>query len=161
MTGSGGIATIIGNYLFCGTILFAVDKLAGPNAGCPMTNAEPSPTAAESPPKKHGCFFYGCITSPILLLLLAVGIFFGTRYRPPSRQPDCRPIYRHQTHAAARGGTAAGRNEGLENRVAAFSRALDAHTNAEPLILTGPQVNALIATQPELAAYKGKLCCQV
>jgi len=42
------------------------------------------------------------------------------------------------------------------DRVNAFSDAMDTHSNAAPLILTGPQVNALLESRPELALYKGQ-----
>ena len=121
-----------------------------------MTNADPSSPLPPPPPaKKHGCFFYGCIASLILLLVLAVGIFFGTRYvfsrlnqlvaQYTDTSPTPLPVVELPPEEM----------KALTNRIAAFSDALDAHTNAAPLILTGPQVNALLATRPELAAFKG------
>jgi len=123
-----------------------------------MTNAEPSSPLPPVPaPKKRGCFFYGCITSLILLLVLAAGLFFGARLlfsrlnqlvlQYTDTSPTPLPVVELPPEEM----------KALSDRVTAFSQALDAHTNAAPLILTGPQVNALLATQPELAAYKGKL----
>jgi len=45
---------------------FAVDKLPCPNTGCRMTNSDPSSPLPPPTPKKHGCFFYGCITGLVL-----------------------------------------------------------------------------------------------
>jgi len=42
----------------------------------------------------------------------------------------------------------------LQERVDAFSRAAEAHTNAPPLVLTGPEINALLANSTnELKNY--------
>ena len=122
-----------------------------------MTNSDPSSPLPPPPPKKRGCFFYGCITSLILLLVLAVGIIFGARYllnranQFVAQYTDTSPTPLPAVELAPE------EMKDLTNRVAAFSQAMDAHTNSAPLILSGPQVNALLATQPELAAYKGKL----
>jgi hypothetical protein len=123
-----------------------------------MTNAEPSSPPPPPPaPKKRGCFFYGCITSLILLLVLAVGIVLGTRFlfsrlnQLVAQYTDTSPKPLPAVELPAE------EMKALTERVTAFSQALDAHTNAAPLILTGPQVNALLATRPELAAFKGTI----
>ncbi len=122
--------------------------------------ANPDPIAMPPPPaplpKKHGCFFYGCITSLILLFVLAVGLFFGVRYALNAangwivQYADTSPMPLPTVQLPPEEMTA------LLERINAFSDALDAHTNAAPLVLTGQQVNALLATRPELAAFKGK-----
>ena len=122
-----------------------------------MANPEPSSPPPPAPlPKKHGCFFYGCITSLILLLVLALGLFFGARYalsrlnRLVAQYSDTSPMPLPTVELPSE------EMKALLDRITAFSDALDAHSNAAPLILTGPQVNALLATRPELAAFKGK-----
>jgi|ERR1017187_421522 hypothetical protein len=122
--------------------------------------ADPEPISMPPPPallpKKHGCFFYGCITSLILLLVLAVGLFFGARYalsrlnRLVAQYAETSPMSLPKVELPPDEMTA------LLDRITVFSAALDAHTNAAPLILTGTQVNALLATRPELAAFKGR-----
>jgi len=114
-----------------------------------MTNSDPSsPLPPAPPPKKHGCFFYGCITSLILLLVLAVGIVLGTRFllsrlnQLVAQYTDTSPTPLPAVELPPE------EMKALSDRVAAFSQALDAHSNAAPLILTGPQVNALLATRP-------------
>jgi|ERR1039458_8006966 hypothetical protein len=124
-----------------------------------MTNAEPGspplPPSAPSP-KKHGCFFYGCITSLILLLVLAVGLVLGTHYalkyvnRMVVEYTDTNPAPLPSADLSVDG------MKGLLERINAFSQTLDEHSNAAPLVLTGPEVNALLANRPELAPWKGK-----
>jgi len=121
-----------------------------------MPDPEPSSPPPAPLPKKHGCFFYGCIISLILLLVLAVGLFFGVRYvlntanRWIVQYADTSPMPLPTVELPS------DEMKALLDRISAFSDALDAHSNAAPLILTGPQVNALLATRPELAAFKGK-----
>jgi len=121
-----------------------------------MPDPEPSSPPPAPLPKKHGCFFYGCIISLILLLVLAVGLFFGARYalsrlnRLVAQYSDTSPMPLPTVELPS------DEMKALLDRISAFSDALDAHTNPAPLILTGPQVNALLATRPELAAFKGK-----
>jgi hypothetical protein len=118
-----------------------------------MTNPESAPPPPPPARKKRGCFFYGCVTSLILLLVLAVGFFFGARYllhQFVEQYADTSPAALPAVELPPE------EMKAVTERVTAFSDALDAHTNPAPLILTGPQVNALLATQPELAPYKGK-----
>ena len=121
-----------------------------------MTNPEPGSPPPPPLPKKHGCFFYGCVTSLILLFVLALGLFFGARYGLKwlngmvAQYTDTSPMTLPVVELPPEEMNA------LLARVTAFSDALDNHTDAAPLILTGPQANALLATQPVLAAYKGK-----
>jgi hypothetical protein len=44
--------------------------------------SQPVPPLPQQPArsKRHGCFFYGCITALVLVVLLAVGGYFGGRY---------------------------------------------------------------------------------
>ena len=121
-----------------------------------MANPESSTLPPPPLPKKRGCFFYGCICSLILLLVLAVGLFFGVRFaliranqfvaQYSDTSPKPLPVVELPPEEM----------KALLERINAFSQALDAHTNAAPLILTGPQANALLATRPELAPYTGK-----
>jgi hypothetical protein len=119
-----------------------------------MTN--PDPSSPPPPlPKKHGCFFYGCITSLILLLILALGGFLAARYglkkasQVVAQYSDTNAVPLPTVQLPPE------ETKALLERVNAFSQALDAHTNAAPLVLTGPQVNAWLATRPEMAPFKG------
>jgi HAMP domain-containing protein len=118
----------------------------------PLLPPEPPPP----PPKKHGCFFYGCITALVLLLVVALSLFFGIRYGlnrlndMVAQYSDTKPMALPVVELPA------DEMKALKERVDAFSDALNAHTNTAPLTLTGPQINALLASEAELAPYKGK-----
>ena len=121
-----------------------------------MPDADPVPPPLSQPTKKHGCFFYGCIASLILVLVLAVGLFFGARYalsrlnRLVAQYSDTSPVPLPVAQLPPQ------EMQAVLDRITAFSAALDAHTNTAPLILTGEQVNALLASRPEFAIFKGK-----
>jgi hypothetical protein len=126
----------------------------------PESSSTPPPLLpsqpAQPPPKKHGCFFYGCITSLVLLVVVGLGIFFMTRYTlnrinaMVTEYCDTKPMPLPAVELPTN------EMQALQDRVTAFNQALDGHTNSTPLILTGPQINALLASQPALAPYKGK-----
>jgi hypothetical protein len=121
-----------------------------------MTNPDPASPPAPQPRKGRGCFFYGCITCLILCFVLGVGLFFGVRYLIKTangwiaQYADTKPMPLPTVELPP------AEMKPLLDRITAFSDALDAHTNAAPLILTGEQVNALLASRPELAVFKGK-----
>jgi hypothetical protein len=112
----------------------------------PFTPYETPPVEAQR--KKHGCFFYGCITVIVLAVLLALVIYLGIRYaaneigKYTSPTPETFP----QVNLPA------GEREALENRVKEFGDALEAQRPVEPLVLNSDQLNALIEENP---AFKG------
>lgn len=122
-----------------------------------MTNPDPASPQPPQPAKKgRGCFFYGCITCLILFFVLGVGLFFGVRYLIKTangwiaQYADTKPMPLPIVELPPAD------MKPLLDRITAFSDALDAHTNAAPLILTGEQVNALLDSRPELAPFRGK-----
>jgi hypothetical protein len=121
-----------------------------------MPDPDPASPQPPQPRKGHGCFFYGCITCLILFLVLAIGLFFGARYalgrlnRWVAQYSETSPMPLPAVQLPSQ------EMQGVLDRVTAFSDAIEARSNTPPLILTGPQVNALLASRPELAAFKGK-----
>jgi hypothetical protein len=115
-----------------------------------MNNIEPVPA------KKRGCFFYGCITCVILLVVGIISLFVGGHYLfkfangMVAEYTDTAPM----TLPSA--GLPANEMKILNARVTAFDAAMDAHTNVPPLVLTGPEINALIADSPQAKDIKGK-----
>lgn len=102
----------------------------------------PTPT----PPKKsHGCFFYGCIISLVLLLVLCLSGFLAFRAvvskmnKMVADYTDTAPV------ALPKVDMSQADIDKLQARVKAFSQAVDAHSNTPPLVLTGPELNELIA----------------
>ncbi len=119
----------------------------------PMTDPLP---ATAPPPKKHGCFFYGCLTLIILALLGGTITFFVGRamYRQfmaaVEQYTDTSPANLPKVEMSPSA------LDALQKRWAAFKEALDAGKPAEALTLTGDELNALIASTPELAPIKDR-----
>jgi len=103
--------------------------------------------------KGRGCFFYGCITLIILsvLALIAVGIIVYSAYsylnRVAEQYTSTAPIELPTVNYTAE------QHKELDDRWAAFQKALDDGEPAE-IVLTGDDINALIAENPEV---KGKV----
>ena len=115
-----------------------------------MTNPnDPTP-----PPKKRGCFFYGCLTLVVLALIAGVAGFFIVRWAAglPERFTDSAavPIQVVQLSPA--------RLDELKQRLDAFGQAIEKPQTAQELILTAEELNGLIAENKDL---KGKLFVQI
>lgn len=102
--------------------------------------------------KGHGCFFWGCITSLIILvigvLLIGGGLYYGYRYlvnmakdysetAPATLPPATMPVADRKV---------------LHERFDAFTEAVKKDEPVEPIILTADDLNALIDDNPD---FKG------
>ncbi|WP_406699805.1 hypothetical protein V5E97_13210 [Singulisphaera sp. Ch08] len=100
---------------------------------------------------RHGCFYYGCITAVVLAILMVVGIsisgYLGYQaYLKIVNQftsPTPTPLPKVEMSKEDR--------ETLSRRIAAFKRALDQGEETEPLVLSGDELNVMLADKPELA----------
>ena len=95
--------------------------------------------------KRRGCFFYGCITSLVVALVLVLVVVFGVS-RVVS-YVNAQIVLYTDTAPATLPKSDLGSNElaQLEARVSAFGKALDAHTNALPLTFNTAELNAFLA----------------
>lgn len=93
------------------------------------------------PPKGRGCFFYGCLTSVVMMLLLVLMAFFLVRYfqKKLNDYTDTKPAPLPRIEMAE------GEFKELQSRVKTFGEAVDQGKPAEPLVLTERELNALIA----------------
>jgi hypothetical protein len=106
-------------------------------------------------PKKsgHGCFFYGAIVAGVLLLMVVLTGYFGYRYAKnkinefTDTQPMTLPVVQISEADLQR----------LQERINSFSKAVDEGKPVEAFSITADEVNALIATDPDLAALKGRI----
>ena len=102
------------------------------------------------PPKKRGCFFYGCITAVCLAVAVCVIGFFGFRYAINYMNRMIMEYTEDAPMALPKLDMPQAELDKLKDRAAAFGNALDAHTNTPPLVLTGREITALLADMPAL-----------
>ncbi len=114
-----------------------------PAAGAPEPDAPPG---APQQSKKHGCFFWGCITALILAVLVgagaAIAVYSGLKYlrsftsETPAELPSYTPVE--------------GEYDGIKQRIDTFKKAVDEGKSGVELALTGNDINAIIASDEEL-----------
>ncbi|MBI4327626.1 MAG: hypothetical protein HY674_20535 [Chloroflexi bacterium] len=107
------------------------------------------PETAKS--KGRGCFFYGCLTGAILFILGAIALYFGARYAVKTvlnayteTSPASLPKTGLSTNELAR----------LQAQLEQFQAAVESQKETEPLSLSGAEINALIANEPQLRRYQ-------
>jgi hypothetical protein len=101
---------------------------------------------------RRGCFFYGCITSLVLLLIMLGALMVGLHYvrKMVNQYTDTRPMELPAVQMPP------GEVDKLKQRFEAFQQAVREQRPARPLELTADEINALIASGPERQALKGK-----
>lgn len=107
-------------------------------------------------PKRHGCFFYGCITSLIVGGVLLVGLVLLALNAPKVlnrmalsyTDPAPAPLQRVEVPPAEL--------QGLEQRLGRFGQALQDQV-ADELVLTDREINALIAQSPSFKDLRDQL----
>src|SRR6185369_7501852 len=119
--------------------------------------ASPPVGSASEPTKRRGCFFYGCITVLVLMVLFGIAGFFAVRYglnkfnafveqyteTTPMTLPTVQmPPTDYQL---------------LDKRATAFADLVKARKASPPLVLTGEEINALIANNPAWKSMKGRV----
>jgi hypothetical protein len=111
----------------------------------------------DQPPKpRRGCFFYGCITGLVLLLLLAVGGLVAVHYAKKAisglvnEYTDTKPMTLPTVQMSQAD------IDKLTKRWQAFEEAVKGQKPTPPLELTADEINALIASGPNNQAMKGK-----
>jgi hypothetical protein len=109
------------------------------------------------PPVKRGCFFYGCISSIVLVLLMGLGGYLGVRYfikttdRLISEYTDTMPMMLEKVEVSA------DHLKEVQQRVATFKEALDKQSSAQELALSAEDINTLIAGDPAFREWRDKL----
>ena len=109
----------------------------------------------EQPPQikaRRGCLFYGCLGGLIILLLVVIGGLIGLHYAKKmfSDFTDPQPIPLPAVRLSQP------EIEQLRRQVDAFRESVRAGRQTSPLTLTADDINALIATDPDLQPLKGK-----
>jgi hypothetical protein len=101
-----------------------------------------------NPPKKHGCFFYGCITCLVLFLVVGAVIFLAARYAVNWANATLAEYTEDKPMSLPHVEMSAAELTRLHQRVDAFNDAAQAKSNTPPLVLTGRDINALLETSP-------------
>jgi hypothetical protein len=120
-----------------------------------MSNAKSAGSAGGG--SGRSCLLYGCLTLVVLMIAVAVGAFFAGRYAMNrvaafvEQYTETAPM----TMAVAEMSTED--YEGLEGRLKTFQAGLKEGKRVEPLVLTGRELNALIARKPELEGWRDRL----
>ncbi len=101
----------------------------------------------------RGCLFYTGIAIALAVTVLIVASYIGYRYAKGliNEFSDTQPM---PVPTVQMSGAELNR---VRERVANFSRAVEQGMAVEPLILTAAEVNALIASNPQLVTVRGKL----
>lgn len=115
-----------------------------------MSNAYDEPAPQKKP---RGCFFWGCIISVIvsvvLIIVVGVSIYVGIRYLIDTAKKYTDTVSAPMPAVAM----PEPQRVELRKKVEEFRKGLEARTATEPLVLTADDLNALIDDNP---ALKGK-----
>ena len=101
---------------------------------------------------RRGCFFYGCITGLVLLVLVLGALMAGLHYvkKMVNQLTDSRPMELPTVQMSP------AEIDNLKQRFEAFQKAVRERRPTEPLVLAADDINALIANGPERQSLKGK-----
>ena len=110
---------------------------------------EPNPT----PKARRGCLFYGCLTGIVCLVAMLVALLIGLHQlkKMVNQYTDAQPLPLPQIQMAQSD------IDRVKREVDDFRQAIQAGRSASPLSLTGDEINALIANDPNFEALKGKV----
>lgn len=113
------------------------------------------------PTKRHGCFFYGCLTTVVLGLIgaIVVVLFVANLPKLLNRMAvgytDSAPTQLERVEVSP------AELKILQERVATFQQALQDGKTSQELVLTAHDINALIGNDPALKELKDKLVVSI
>jgi hypothetical protein len=105
------------------------------------------------PKPRQGCFFYGCITGVVLLVIVLGASLVGLHYvkKMVNRFTDTKPMELPTLQMSK------AEIDQVKQRFEAFEQEVREQRATKPLVLTADDINALIASGSEPQALKGKL----
>src|SRR6266542_3034219 len=123
------------------------------------TPPAPPPAQPAAPPtaKGRGCFFYGCTAAIVIMVFMGIAGFLVFRYAVnkfvafAEQYTENKPMTLPQVQLSSTD------YQQLDQRVGAFTDALSARKASAPLVLTGDEINALIANHPAWKQLKGRV----
>jgi hypothetical protein len=123
-----------------------------------MNSSATHPTGA---PKGRSCLLYGCLTLVVVMLVVAIGGFFAARHLIGQLSTFLEEYTDTEPMAIEPVRVEPGEFEELQRRMAGFEEALERGARVDPLVLTGHDLNVLIARHPELKAWRDRAYMQV
>jgi hypothetical protein len=112
-------------------------------------------------PKGRGCLLYGCLTLIVLMVAVGIGGFFLVRYGMEQLTAFVEEYTDTVPMAIESVQVEPGELEELQQRMTSFEEALDRGTRVQPLVLTGHDLNVLIARHPAMSAWRDRARMQV
>src|SRR6266481_2455519 len=102
---------------------------------------------------RRGILHYGCVAGMVLMLMVVLGGLFGLYYakRMFIDFTDAKPASLPQV------GLSRAQIDEIQQRIEIFRQTVRTGKATPPLTLTADEINALIATDPDLSPLKGKL----
>lgn len=118
---------------------------------------EPPTLRTTQPAKKRGCFFYGCLTSIVLLVVMALVAFFAVRYvkNLVRSYTDTSPMELPRVEVTD------AEYEALQQRLTSFKAGLEKGESAQTLTLSEQDINALVARSQDLKQLRDKVYVSV
>src|SRR5262245_167002 len=113
-------------------------------------------TNEASPPRKRGCFFYGCLTLIIATLVAALALVVGLRYAQRTINQAVNDYTDPAPAQLEKGDTSPARLKAVQEKIAAFKEAQTQKTPRE-LVLTADEINTLLAAEPSLQTWADRL----
>jgi hypothetical protein len=112
--------------------------------------------SAIDPPekKRHGCFFYGSIVLLVFVLVVAVAGFFIARYFIGVANATIAKYTETEAMTFPKVEMPAEELRALQQRVAVFNSAMEAHSNTPALVLSSQDINALMASNTNFKDLK-------
>lgn len=105
------------------------------------------------PKRQRGCLFYLVIAAVVLLLFILVALFVGAQVarRMLNEFTDAQPLSLPVSSLPA------AQADEARTRVRTFEQAVSAERTTPVLELSSDQINALVATEPQFQAFRGKV----
>ena len=119
--------------------------------------APPTAISSAEPAKRRGCFFYGCITVLVIMLVVGIAGFFTIRYVANKVTAFVEQYTDTASMTLESVQVPAAEYQLLDKRVTAFADAVNARKATPALVLTGYEINALIANNPAWKGLKNKV----
>lgn len=125
-----------------------------------MSSPSQPPPVPPAAPKKHGCFFYGCLTSIIVAVILGVSLG-GLFYYGFSKAASMAVAYTDtQAMELPKVEVDPAAYEALLNRITDFKSAMDAGKSSQ-LMLTANELNTLVAGGANKSEWKGRVWFEI